>query len=105
MRRQPRLAFVRVETLDQSNLIWRLPTKVVPLVRGVVANAERGPLSVRVDMPGRDEVFLRIERAPICNGEWVVCDGVTDGAPHVDDAHTSLEQAIGILGGVMPDPG
>ena len=90
MRRQPRLAFIRVETLDQSNLIWRLPTKVVPLVRGVVANAKRGPLSVSVDMPDRKEVLLGIERAPICDGEWVVRDGVPNRAPHVDDAHTAL---------------
>ena len=39
-------------------------------MRGVVANVEHGPLSVPVDVPGRDEILLRIERTPICDGEW-----------------------------------
>jgi hypothetical protein len=105
MRRQTRLAFIRVETLDQSNLIWCLSPKVVPLVRGVIANTENGPLSVPIYVPGRDKVFLRIERTPICQGEWVVRNGVPDRAPHVDDARTALEKAIRVFGGVLPYPG
>lgn len=74
-------------------------------MRGVVADVERGPLSVHVDMPGRDEVPLRVERTPICDGERVVRDGIPDRAPHVDDAYAALEQAFGVLGSVVTYPG
>lgn len=104
MRRQPRLALVRVETLDQRHLVWRLTTEVVPLVRRIIAHAERGTLPVRVYVPGRHKVLLRVERAPVRDGERVVRDGVPYGAPHIDDPHTALEQAIRVSGRVLPHP-
>lgn len=70
-------------------------------MRGVVPNVERGPLSVPVDVPGSDKVILRIERTPICEGEWVVRNGVPDRAPHINDAHTAFEKAIGVFEGVL----
>ncbi len=60
-------------------------------MRRVIADVESGTLSVRVDVPGQDEVVLWVERTPICNGERVVRDGIPDGPPHVDDAPTALE--------------
>lgn len=104
MRRQSRLALIRVETLDQRDFIWRLSAEVVPPVRRVVAHAERGPLPIGVDVPRRDEVLLRVERAPVCDGERVVRDGVRDGAPHVNDAHTTLEEAICLCGYMVSHP-
>ena len=91
MRRQPGLALIRVKTLDQRDLIWGLSSQVVPPMRRVIAHAERGALPIPVDMPRRDEVVLRVERAPVCDGEWMMRNGVPDGTPHVDDAHTALE--------------
>jgi hypothetical protein len=102
MRCQPCLALVRIETLNQGHLVWCLFTEVIPLVRRVVAHAERAPLSVPIDVPRRHEVFLRIERAPVCDGEWVVCDGVSYGTPHIDNPHTTLEQAICVGGRMLP---
>jgi len=52
-----------------------------------------------------DEVSLWIERAPVCDSERVVCDGVRDGTPHIDDPHTAFEQAICVCGDVEPHPG
>ena len=104
MRCQPRLALVRVETLDQRNFLWRLPAQVVPTVRRVVAHAERGSLPVRIDVPCRNEVLLWFERAPIRDGERVVRDGISDGTPHVDDPHSAFEQAICVCGCVLPHP-
>jgi len=105
MRRQPRLALIRVETFDKCNLVWCLSTQVVPLVGSVVAHAERGALPVRIDVARWDEVSLWIERAPVCDSERVVCDGVRDGTPHIDDPHTAFEQAICVCGDVEPHPG
>jgi len=104
MRCQPRLAFVRVETLDQRNFLRRLSAQVVPTVRRVVTHAERGPLPVRIDVPCRNKVLLWFERAPIRDGERVVRDGVHDGTPHVDDPHSALEQAICVCGCMLPHP-
>jgi hypothetical protein len=104
MRRQPRLALIRVKTLDESDLIRRLSPQVVPLVRRVVTHAQRSALPIRVDVPCRDEVLFRFESAPVCDCEGMVRNGVPDGTPNVDDAHAALEQAIGIFWGVLAYP-
>lgn len=41
--------------------------------------------------------MLGVEGAPVGHGERLVRDGVSDGAPHIDDADTSLQEAVGIL--------
>jgi hypothetical protein len=105
MRRQPRLPLIRVKTLDQSDLIRRLFPQVVPCVQRVVTYAERGALPIPVEVPRRDEVLLWLESAPVGNRKGMVCNGVPDGPPHVDDAHAALEQAISIFGSVMAYPG
>jgi len=79
MRRQSGLVLMRVKTLDERDLIWRLPSQVVPPVRRVVANAERGALPIRVDIQRRDEVPLWIERATVCDSEWAVRSGFPIG--------------------------
>lgn len=41
--------------------------------------------------------MLSVEGTPVRHGERLVRDGVSDGTPHVDDADTSLQEAVGIL--------
>ena len=47
--------------------------------------------------------MLDIERAPVGDGERLVCDGVRDGPPDVDDADAGLEEAVGLVGEVVLD--
>lgn len=42
----------------------------------------------------RHKVTFSVEGAPVADGEWLVCNGVPDGTPHVDDAHTAFEQTL-----------
>ena len=53
--------------------------------------------SVWVDEADGDEVVLGVERAPVGDSEWLVRDGVPNGAPYVNDTDASLEKAVGVL--------
>jgi hypothetical protein len=50
VRRQARLIDVRVEALDKSDFVWGLVGQVVPLVSGIVFDAERGAFAMGVDV-------------------------------------------------------
>ena len=59
MRRQPCAVRLRIIALDQRHLLRRLLAQIPPLVRGVVAHAERRPDAVRVVVRDGDEVRAR----------------------------------------------
>ena len=53
-------------------------------------------LAVGVDEANRYEVVLGVQGAPVGHREWLVRDGVTNRAPHVNDAHTTLQEPVGV---------
>lgn len=56
-----------VKALDEQDLVRGKPVLVVPLVRGVVLDGERLPLSGRVNQAYRLQVVLR-HRPGVCHG-------------------------------------
>ena len=53
-------------------------------------------LAVGVNEADRHEVVLGVQSAPVGYREWLVRDGVTNRAPHVNDAHTTLQEPVGV---------
>ena len=80
MRRQPRLVDVRVEALDEGDFVWSLVRQIVPLMTGIVLDAEGRTFTVRVDVASGHEICLRIDGAVVRNGERVVCNRVANGS-------------------------
>lgn len=69
----------------------------------VVAYPEYAVCAVRVDEVDRDEVLL-VEVAPIRDSKRPsVCDGMADGAPGVEDAHASFQNAVSLFREVILD--
>lgn len=50
------------------------------------------------------QIVLRVEMTPVRDCERLVGDGVVNGAPHVDDADASLQEAFRFLTEVVVDP-
>lgn len=112
MRRQPSPILFRIVALDERNLIGSLVRQVVPAVVGVVLHAECAYIAflldsayptgestlttnaVGVDEAHGDEVVLGVEITPVRHCERLVRDGVPNGAPDVDNAHTSLQETV-----------
>ena len=112
---EPRTVLFRIVALDESDLIGGLVREIVPLVAGAVADGEstcnmrihvsenlalcaatRTSDTVWVDEPHGDKIVLRVEGTPVSNSKRLVRNRVADGAPHVDDANTSLEEAFSV---------
>ncbi len=109
---QPGLGLIRIVALDEGNLVGLLVGQVIPTVVRVVLdlihawkskelsckggpvthtkNEVLTPLSVRIDNAADDEI-LRVEVTPVRQCKRLVCDGVSDRTPNVDDSDTSLQ--------------
>lgn len=53
--------------------------------------------TVRVDEADGDQVVLGVEITPVRHSEWLVCDGVPDRTPDVNDTNAALEQTFSIF--------
>lgn len=123
VRSQPGLGGIRIVALDEGNLIGLLIGEVVPPVIGVVLDLvhtwknevsgkdELGrhrsdwiltSLSVRIDNAADNEI-LRVEVTPVRQRKRLVCDGVPDRPPHVNDADTSLQETFRVFAKVAVD--
>lgn len=91
---QPRPVRLRIEALDQRHLFGSLVRQVIPPQLRVVLDRERATFPVRVDEANGDEVFLDVERAPVCDGQRLVCDRMADGTPNVDDADARFQKTF-----------
>lgn len=96
MRGQPRSpVLLRIETLDQNDLLRSLLAKVIPLMLRVVLDGVCPALALRVgkDKLDGDEIVRGVEGAPVGDGEGFVMDGVADRTPDIDEAYAAGEEA------------
>ena len=91
---------VGIVALDQEYLLGRLIRQEVPLVLGVMLDAVRLSLEMRVNEAVDDEIFVWIHGAPVSDCQRVVRYWILNGTPDVDQAHAGLEETVG-LGGEM----
>ena len=52
---------------------------------------------MRVDETIDDKVFIGIHRAPVCNRERMVCNGVGNWAPDINQADSGFEETLGVV--------
>lgn len=90
---------LRIETLDQCDLIRSLAIQKVPLMLLIRPNRESLPHSIRVYELDRHQVAIRYCPG-VCNTEWIFEDGL-DGAPDVDNLIAALKELIGFFGKVV----
>lgn len=69
----------------------------------IVPHAERPADAGGCDELRGDELAGGVDGAPVGYGEGVVCDGVADGTPDVDDADAVFEEVLGVGGEVLAD--
>lgn len=103
MRCQPRLVRIRIETLDQRNLIWPLTSKIIPTVSIVIFDTKCRSFIVLVDETRGDEVVLIINGEIIGDRKGVVGDGVLDRSPDIDNTDSRFEEALCICTEVTSD--
>lgn len=96
MQRPPRYGFVRVEALDEQDVLGRHAVLVEPSVVRVVADDPRLAHKVVLGHLGAHEVSVG-HGSSIGHGDGVLENGL-NRPPHVDDLVTPLDQLIGLVG-------
>ena len=99
---EPGTIFLGVEAFDKRDFVGSLVSEVPPLVARIVADAVRAARAVRIDEVHGHEV-VRGEVAPVGDRERLVCHGVVNRPPDVDDAHARLQETVRLLGKVVFD--
>lgn len=91
-----------IEAFEEQALIARHARKVVPLLVGIVSNSSSLTNIARLEitMLNRDNILTAQGRSR-CETERETLDRVlVQGSPHIDDAITSLEELLGLIGKV-----
>ncbi|KAL5920814.1 hypothetical protein ACKVWC_011559 [Pyricularia oryzae] len=93
---------VRVEALYEQHVLWRHAPLVVPAMLRVVANHPLLPLKVVLDHDGLDQVLVW-NRGRVRHRDWVLAYCLY-GPPDVDDLVAPLDQLVGLVGELPPQP-
>lgn len=86
---------LRIETLDQSHLLWRLPVQVVPFVVSVGSDGVCLASSVWVDQV--DDHEIGVWNTVCVRNSKRVLENTLDGTPHIDNLISSLKELVGLI--------
>ena len=103
MWRPPRPSIhLRIKTLDQHKLTWRLLFEVEPAMSRIWQHRESLPNTIRINQLHWQEVLFG-HGGSVRDAERVFANGL-DGAPEIDDLVATFEEARGLIWEVVLDP-